>query len=175
MSQNIKYRFKVVLLGDEAVGKTSLILRYINNSFTESYIPTLGVNFITKDLHLKEGIRLIVWDIGGQEIWKAKLDFYLKGADGAIIVCDLTRPATLTSIEDLWIPKLLQIAGSNTPFVLAGNKCDLKDLWKIKDNDIKKFLKKQKSSSYFKTSAKTGENVEKFFESISEQILKSKA
>jgi len=165
-----KFRFKVVLIGNEAVGKTSLILRYINNTFNESYIATLGVNFSTKDLLINgEDTRLIIWDIGGQEVWKAKLPLYLKGADGAIIVFDLTRPLTFISVED-WIIRLKNIAG-NVPFVVIGNKNDLTALHNVKDEDVEKLLKKQDYSHFYKASAKSGENVETFFEAIAKEII----
>jgi Ras-related protein Rab-6A len=169
-----RYRFKVVLIGNEAVGKTSLILRYINHTFSENYIATLGVNFLTKDLALDgEDTRLIIWDIGGQETWKAKLPLYLKGADGAIIVFDLTRPLTFIAVED-WLIKLKSIAGETIPFILVGNKNDLADLHKVKDKDVKRFLKKHDHSFFYKSSAKTGENVETFFATIANEIIKSK-
>ncbi|MHA1650570.1 MAG: Rab family GTPase [Candidatus Helarchaeota archaeon] len=170
----MRFRFKVVLVGDEAVGKTSLILRYIDNTFNENYTPTLGVNFLVKDLELYGTTRLIIWDIGGQESWKAKLHIYLKGADGAILVFDLTRPTTFLSLEE-WVQKVHDIAGKETPFIIVGNKNDLTDLCRVKDKEIKKFLKKQKHSTFFKSSAKTGENVEKFFEDIARKIIRYRA
>ncbi len=168
-----RFRFKIVLVGEEAVGKTSLILRFINNSFTENYIPTLGVNFMTKDLNIETEIRLIIWDIGGQTSWKAKLPLYLKGADGAIIAFDLTRPNTFTALED-WITHVKTICGEHTPFVVVGNKSDLIDLRKIKEKQVKNFLKKQEYSDYFESSAKTGANIEIFFEKIARDIIKHK-
>ncbi|NVM53673.1 MAG: GTP-binding protein [Candidatus Helarchaeota archaeon] len=167
------FRFKIVLVGDEAVGKTSLILRYINNTFKDNYIPTLGVNFMTKDLQIKKTTRLVIWDIGGQAEWKAKLSLYLKGADGAIITFDLTRPTTFTSLED-WISKLQAIISPNIPFIVVGNKNDLKDLRKVRAKDVKKFLKKQAYSIYFESSAKTGENVDTLFDRIAREIIKNK-
>jgi small GTP-binding protein len=167
-----QFRFKVVLVGEEGVGKTSLILRYVNNSFTESYIPTLGVNFMTKDLQT-EGIRLIIWDIGGQTAWKSKLPLYLSGADGAIITFDLTRINTFNAIED-WISKIQTITEQNIPFIVVGNKNDLKKDRKVKEKEAKDFLKKQKFSIYFESSAKTGEKVDIFFERIAQEIIKHK-
>ncbi|HUY00407.1 MAG TPA: Rab family GTPase [Candidatus Deferrimicrobium sp.] len=167
-----QFRFKVVLVGEEGVGKTSLILRYINNSFTENYIPTLGVNFTTKDLQTS-GIRLIIWDIGGQAAWKSKLPLYLKGADGAIISFDLTRIHTFSAIED-WISRIQTITEQHIPFVVVGNKKDLKKDRKVQEKEVKNFLKKQSFSIYFESSAKTGENIDTFFERIAQEIMKYK-
>ena len=168
-----QYHFKIVMCGDEACGKTSLILRYIDNIFRDNYIPTLGVNFMTKDLEIEPETRLIIWDIGGQASWKAKLNFYLAGTDGAIIVFDLTRPTTFLGVEE-WMKKIQAIAGPNTPFVVVGNKNDLKDLRKVSKKEVEKFLQKQKYSIYFESSAKTGENVNTFFERIANEIIKLK-
>ncbi len=168
-----QYHFKIVMCGDEACGKTSLILRYIDNIFRDNYIPTLGVNFMTKDLEIEPETRLIIWDIGGQASWKAKLNFYLAGTDGAIIVFDLTRPTTFLGVEE-WMKKIQAIAGPNTPIVVVGNKNDLKDLRKVSKKEVEKFLQKQKYSIYIESSAKTGENVNTLFERIAKGIVKLK-
>jgi len=169
-----KYRFKLTLLGDGAVGKTSLFLRYIDNKFEENYIPTLGVNFLTKDLEVGgTPIRLIVWDIGGQSTWKAKLPLYLKGSDGAIIIFDLTRPASFLNLSD-WIERIHTIVSPDTPFIVVGNKNDLKNIRKVKEKDVKNFLKKQPYNMYYESSAKTGENIDPFFEKIASEVLKRK-
>jgi len=168
-----QYHFKLVMCGDEACGKTSLILRYVDNIFRDNYIPTLGVNFMTKDLKIEPETRLIIWDIGGQATWKAKLNFYLAGTDGAIIVFDLTRPTTFLGVEE-WMKKIQAIAGPNTPFVVVGNKNDLKDLRKVSKKEVEKSLQKQKYSIYIESSAKTGENVNTLFERIAKGIVKLK-
>ena len=168
-----QYHFKIVMCGDEACGKTSLILRYVDNVFRDNYIPTLGVNFMTKDLNIEPETRLIIWDIGGQASWKAKLSFYLAGTDGAIIVFDLTRPTTFLGVEE-WMKKIQAIAGPNTPFVVVGNKNDLKDLRKVSKKEVEKSLQKQKYSIYIESSAKTGENVNTLFERIAKGIVKLK-
>jgi small GTP-binding protein len=169
-----QYHFKIVMCGDEACGKTSLILRYIDNVFRDNYIPTLGVNFMTKDLKtMQPETRLIIWDIGGQATWKTKLNFYLAGTDGAIIVFDLTRPNTFLGVEE-WMKKIQAIAGPNTPFIVVGNKNDLKDLRKVSKKEVEKFLQKQKFSTYFESSAKTGENVNILFDRIAKEIIKVK-
>ena len=164
------YRFKTVVVGHEAVGKTSTILRYVENKFKENYIPTLGVNFVTKDLpNMKT--RLVIWDIGGQNMWKAKLNLFLKGADGAIILFDVTRPMTFASL-DTWISKLHQICGPKIPFVVVGNKNDLAEQKKIFTENAEKLLQSQTYSIYFEASAKTGNSVNAFFERIATEMIK---
>ncbi|NVM30749.1 MAG: GTP-binding protein [Candidatus Helarchaeota archaeon] len=165
-----EYRFKVVVVGEEAVGKTSLILRYVENTFEGDYIPTLGVNFVVKDLP-DMSTRLVIWDIGGQNMWKAKLNLYLKGSDGAIIIFDVTRPVTFGTL-DTWISKLQQQLDPQFPYVVVGNKTDLQDLRKVQEAHAHKFLKNKRHSIYFEASAKTGKNVEDLFRRIADELIK---
>ncbi len=164
-------RFKLVILGDPGVGKTSLIVRYIKNKFESEYISTIGVDFLIKDVELQEqkggNTRLVIWDIGGQDEWKQKMHLYLKGADGAVVVCDLTRPSTGKSISS-WITDLKKYSG-DVPYLIVGNKNDLKQ--KITDNDLKNI---SKGHVCYKSSAKTGEIVEDFFNKIANLIFESK-
>lgn len=164
-----EYRFKVVVVGEEAVGKTSLILRYVEDTFKGDYIPTLGVNFVVKDLP-KLKTRLVIWDIGGQNMWKAKLNLFLKGSEAAIIIFDVTRPTTFGTL-DTWISKLQQQLGAQFPYIVVGNKTDLQDMRKVQEAHAQKFLKNKIYSIYFDASAKTGENVEEFFERIAEMLI----
>ncbi len=161
------FRFKVAIVGEEGVGKTSLILRFVNDSFKDNYIPTLGVNFMMKDL--PNNTRLIIWDIGGQNIWKAKLPLYLKGSDGAIIIYDVTRPHTFKEV-DAWISRIQEIVRQDLPFIVVANKKDLIKERKVSEEEAKKYLNHKKFSFYYESSAKTGENVELFFKQIA-QIL----
>lgn len=164
-----RFRFKTVIVGEGGVGKTSLILRFVNDAFKDNYIPTLGVNFMIKDLF--DNIRLIIWDIGGQNVWKAKLPLYLKGADGAIIIFDLTRPHTFNAVET-WISKIREIVQQDLPFIIVGNKNDLAQDRKISPKEVEKFLKHKKVSMYYESSAKTGQNVNEFFEQIAQTLVK---
>ena len=163
------FRFKVVIVGEGGVGKTSLILRFVNDTFKDNYIPTLGVNFMMKDL--PNNTRLIIWDIGGQNVWKAKLPLYLKGADGAIIIFDLTRPHTFNAV-DTWISKIKEIVQQNIPFIIVGNKSDLAKDRKISPEEVEKFLKHKKVSMYYESSARTGQNVNEFFEQMGQTLVK---
>ena len=162
--------FKCVLLGDQGTGKTSLILKYIKNKFSSEYISTLGVDFLTKDLKIRDAnIKLIIWDIGGQEQWERKLQYFLKGTSGAIIVSDITRPPTVQSIGK-WIGHLQKIAGEDVPFVVVGNKDDL--VRRVPTIEIKKM---SLGKPYFETSAKTGDHVEALFLAITELMIQNAA
>ncbi|MHA1798742.1 MAG: Rab family GTPase [Candidatus Helarchaeota archaeon] len=166
----VEYGFKLVLLGDEGVGKSSLIVRYIKNKFLNEYISTIGVDFLTKNLVLNgtDNVRLIIWDIAGQEHWRKKLHLYLKGCDGAILVVDLTRKKTLDGLN-FWTDSINEHA-PGVPQILVGNKLDLVESRNISSSE----LKDKTNFPTFETSAKTGERVEKIFETIARLMIEHK-
>ncbi len=113
---------KILLLGDGAVGKTSLVRRFVEQKFDDRYIATIGVNVKKKRLP-DLGLNMMVWDIYGQKMNKDLHASNYSGADGAIIVYDLTRPDTFLNVDD-WISEVFSITGK-IPFVILGNKLDL--------------------------------------------------
>ncbi|MBD3228923.1 MAG: GTP-binding protein [Candidatus Lokiarchaeota archaeon] len=168
-----EYKFKIVLLGDSGVGKTSIIDRYVNDRFKEKYQPTLGVDFLIKDLRVRGNkVKLVLWDIGGELQWRNKLNLYLNGADGAIVVFDLTRPDTFKSLK-FWHEKLSSIAGK-IPYIFVGNKLDLKNERKIRLSQVTTFIKRKSYPLYLETSAKLGSRINKLFTRISEEMIKYK-
>ncbi|MHA1894692.1 MAG: Rab family GTPase [Candidatus Helarchaeota archaeon] len=172
MSESI-YTLKLVCIGDYGVGKSSLITRYVHDKFDSDYISTIGVDFLVKDVKLsnieKATARLVIWDIGGQEQWKKKLKLYLQGADGAIIVCDLTRPVTARNLS-MWIDYLKLYTSSTVPHIIVGNKNDLSEK-KISQEKLDELSQDQ---PVFITSAKTGEVVEESFQKITDLIIEHK-
>jgi len=159
-----EYIFKIVLIGPGAVGKTSLIQRFVHNKFSEKYELTIGVDFLTKTVELDRGVtRLSIWDIGGQERFKFMRNRFYSGAGGAILVFDLSRSQTYKDIKK-WLKEFRQFAGNNIPFILIGNKADLvEDIGEvIKKSEAQKFAENERSI-YIETSAKTGDNVEEAF------------
>lgn len=169
-----EYKFKVVLLGDSGVGKTSIIDRYVNDRFKEKYQPTLGVDFLIKDtvVRSKSKVKLIIWDIGGELQWRNKLNLYLNGADGAIIVFDLTRVDTFKSLK-FWHEKVTSIAG-RIPYIFVGNKLDLEKSRNVRLSQVTTFIKRKSYPLYLETSAKSGDKIEKLFARISEEMIKNK-
>ena len=164
---------KVVLLGDGAVGKTSLIRRFVMNKFDEKYITTIGTRVSKKTITLENyEITLLIWDILGQKGYERVQWASFKGADGALMVADLTRRSTLESLESYWIPQLYKIS-PGIPIVFLGNKRDLPN-WEISEDDLKTISDKY-NTVYHLTSAKTGENVEQAFEEIAKYMLRKKA
>ncbi len=172
----VRLAFKVCIVGDPGVGKTSLIIRYIENKFKENYIPTLGVEFLTKKLEIgkqKVPTNLIIWDIGGQKKWQTKLHLYLQGADGVIIIYDITRKSTFNNLG-FWIGNIIEHSGK-VPYLLVGNKKDLENDRTVSMNDSIEFSKTLHSMPVLETSAKTGETVNAMFYKIAEDIIIHKA
>jgi small GTP-binding protein len=168
---------KIALLGDGAVGKTSLIARYVMNEFDEKYIQTIGTRISKKEvvvetIDARYSINLIIWDILGQKEYRGVQFNAFKGVEGAIMVCDVTRPDTLTSLEEYWIPSLLEVTG-DIPMIFFANKCDLNEEKKFGLSELEKIANAHqheriegKLKNAFLTSAKTGENVEMGFKHI---------
>ena len=170
-----KFYLKTILVGDFKVGKTSLINRFVRNSFKADYQSTIGVDLSEKLITLNEDtdIQFIIWDIAGQKksIAPYRKKFY-KGANFAFIVLDRTRPNNIESIRDLY-NDIKDHATSEIIFVLIGNKSDLADKIITSEEDIKKVADHYGFHSYILTSAKTGENVNDAFLNIAYTFLES--
>jgi small GTP-binding protein len=165
---------KIALLGDWATGKTSLIRRFVMNTFDDKYIQTIGTKVSKKIVKFQIGddqvtVNLIIWDLLGQrEFHRVHKEAY-RGVDGAMLVCDVTREETLKSIQEYWYPSLTEVA-ENVPVVLIGNKCDLKNeavFWLDDIKHVGRALGMSDGMCHL-TSAKTGEQVEHVFHLLAE-------
>jgi len=176
---------KIVLLGDSAVGKTSLIRRFVLNQFRDSYIATIGSKVTTKDLKIQksnktEHLTLVIWDLIGREGYLGLHSRTFVGVHGALIVADLTRRDTLENLEQYWIPALFKVV-DNVPLVFACNKSDLKGQFEFELDDLTEVASKYHGDlgnllpsdlePNYSTSAKDGSNVEKAFESLGHLVL----
>ncbi len=172
------FKKKIVLLGDGAVGKTSLVRRFVFNAFSDEYIVTIGANFKKKTIEypkLDIQLDLMIGDLIGQQGFENTQKFNMRGSSGAFIVCDLTRKDTLKSLDRYWIPLLKDVLGSVPPIIFLANKLDLVS----PDSEELKFFRKELielcekyDARYYLTSAKTGENVENAFREIGIYALK---
>jgi len=169
MSDEIrKFVFKVIVLGTEAVGKTSLIERFSQKSFKSEYKPTLGTNIIIKELeHENNVFKFMLWDIAGQKKWNEVRHLYYKGAQGAMLVFDVTRPRTYQDITT-WNEDLASFSG-DIPKVLVANKIDLDK--NVSEEEAKEMAEKIEAVDIIFTSAKTGEAVDKAFVKIGYAII----
>lgn len=153
----------MILFGDAGVGKTSLVERFINNKFEESYISTIGYNVFEKQIaYLNVTISLMIFDIGGQEKFRDLRKKYADGANTAFIVYDITDIDSFKNISQ-WINDLSEFSGE-IPFIIIGNKVDLEAQRKVSQEDAKKHcISEIGALDFFETSAKTGQGVEDAF------------
>lgn len=168
-----QHLYKVIVVGAGKVGKTSLTIRFAEDRFRESYLPTLGVDFMTKNLTVNEAkVKLQLWDTGGQEFVMSLLPFYFSGAAGGVLVYDITNRNSFNSL-DYWLKQIRQNAGE-VPVVLAGNKVDIADKRKVSTEEAQAFAA-DKNLLYLETSAKTGISVPDLFEGIVKVIVEREA
>ena len=166
---------KIVVLGDPAVGKTSLIRRFVIDAFDDKYLTTIGAKIVKKEVPLRSGgakpdmdVTLMIWDIAGQKTLGNVKQAYYRGAEGAMIICDITRRETLLATID-WIKTLMQVTGE-IPVVLLANKCDLMDQALFGDKEMQEVSNKL-NAPFLLTSAKDGRNVNAAFQSIASQMV----
>ncbi len=176
MSEEVKeFVFKIVVLGDAAVGKTSLINQYIEHSFQEDYKPTLGANIIRKDVTVDEinaSVRLIMWDLAGQEKYNVIRSMYFQGCVGALLVYDVTRFNTFEAIDSKWLRDFNKYVKKEGTYILIGNKIDLTDQCVVPTEKGAEYAEQINASDFIETSAKYGENVELAFKNLVLHILK---
>jgi small GTP-binding protein len=152
---------KICMVGVHATGKTSLVQRYVSSIFSEKYHSTVGVKIDRKDVRADGStVKLVLWDLEGRDGVQDIQTSYLRGAAGIFFVADGTRRDTFDQIFE--IRQIVEDAIGPVPSILALNKYDLKDEWKLADDDSQRL--KDMSWDYFRTSAKSGRGVEGAFE-----------
>ena len=168
-------KFKIALLGDSTVGKTSIIKRLINNDFKESQLSTIGAEQNTKTIKLNENSEeeilctLQIFDTAGQEKFRSITPNYIKNADGIVLVFDLTNYSSFENIK-YWIKQIHNNKKyENLPFIIVGNKYDLKDEIVVQEDKIK--FNGKNSENFFYCSAKDNYNVYEIFETISKKMV----
>ena len=162
---------KVVLLGDTAVGKSCLAVRFVKNEFFEFQEPTIGAAFLTKNIGTGGNqIKLEIWDTAGQERYRSLAPMYYRGAVAAIVVYDITQKDTLNGAKT-WIQELKKNVESCI-IILVANKFDLKDERTITKQEVEEYTAIN-NIIHIETSAKSGHNVEKVFNIISEKMPKT--
>ncbi|KAM6968680.1 ras-related protein Rab-32 [Tautogolabrus adspersus] len=172
--------FKVLVIGDQHVGKSSIILRYVNKRFDEDYKSSIGVDFALKTIEWDRStvVRLQLWDIAGQERFKKMSRVYYKGAMGALVVFDISDSSTLEAAsewkQDLDSQVCLE-SGRPVPAVLLANKCDLTG----KDSDVEGsldcFCTDNSFTGWFETSAKENVNIDEAFAFLVKQMMRCDA
>ena len=168
-----KLNAKILTLGDTTVGKTSILNRLIDNKFSKSQLSTIGIDFKIKKLNIgKLNIELKIWDTAGQERYRNLTKQYFKGADGILLIFDLTKRETFDKIYN-WIEQLNNhYKKDDISIILIGNKKDLIDREvTLEEGNLRA---KELNCEYFETSAKSGENINEAIMSLTKNILKKK-
>lgn len=172
---------KLVLLGEAAVGKSSLVLRFVSNDFQENKEPTIGAAFLTQKCTVGERtIKYEIWDTAGQERFASLAPMYYRNAQAALVVYDITKPASFIKARH-WVKELHEQAAQGITIALVGNKYDLV----AEDNDSEESLRKVSTEEgkaladeegllFFETSAKSSHNVNEVFVAIGSRIPETK-
>jgi small GTP-binding protein len=169
MSDDCVYR--VLLLGDSSVGKTCFLLRYCDKTFQEAHLSTIGLDYRLKSMTLTIGknIKLQIWDTAGQDRFRAITKNYYKGANGIILIYDVTNLQSYENVKN-WINQIKEEANPNVVVYLAGNKIDVEEKDKVVKTEEGQKIAEQYNLPFYETSAKSGINVNKVFEDIVEKI-----
>ena len=172
----IDYQFKIVVVGDPTVGKTSLILRYTDNAFRRSYVSTMGVHVSNKIFKTEDStiIQLVLWDVGGQERFKIMRRQFYQGSDAIFLVFDLTNPDSFGNIP-IWfsdIKKNINLPEEEIMGFIIGNKKDLENRQISADGAQK--LAEKFNLKYLETSALSGDNVDHAFTTLAKQLFESR-
>ena len=162
---------KICLLGDFSVGKTSLVERYVYNRFSGRYLSTIGVKISRKSIDIipDAKVNMLIWDLAGSEEFSGVQSIYLQGTQGAIFVCDLTRPDTLSSLEKYH--QQLEAIRPGIPIILAGNKADLEDERELTQALLEEQARHFNAVAVIMTSAKTGQDVQNAFEELAKHLV----
>ena len=165
--------FKILTIGESGVGKTCVLRRFVENKFLKNHLATIGIDFKTKTLNINnQVIKLKIWDTAGQERFRNITTQYYKGADGIVLVYDVTDEASYEKIRD-WMEQIL----SNTQqeeigLVLLGNKCDMEP--RNVTEEMGKKMAEELKVNYFETSALTGQGIKEAFEQLTRDIMKKR-
>eukprot|EP00906_Rhabdomonas_costata_P018893 RCo027526 len=169
MGSDYDYLFKLLLIGDSGVGKSCLLLRFADDTYTESYISTIGVDFKIRTIELDgKTIKLQIWDTAGQERFRTITSSYYRGAHGIIVVYDVTDMESFNNVRT-WLGEIDKYATDNVNKLLVGNKCDLV-VKKVVDVNTAKDFADSLGIPFLETSAKNATNVEQAFMTMSGEI-----
>ena len=170
--QKTTYDFRIIILGNIAVGKTCIISRFVHNKYNKDYKCSIGVEFCAKTLNISQSsiANLKIWDTCGDEKYRAITRQYYKDAQGILLVYDITNKKSFEGLND-WYNDIKEKCIKNAQIILVGNKSDLAEDKVVTNEDIKGFLKDKKNIDSIEVSAKTGRNITLLFEKLTNQLI----
>lgn len=169
-STNRSYSFKVVLLGEGCVGKTSLVLRYVENKFNDKHFTTLQASFLNKKLNIAgKRVNLAIWDTAGQERFHALGPIYYRDSNGAILVYDITDEDSFTKVKN-WVKELRKMLGDDVCLCIVGNKTDLEKDRAVPIAEAESYAASVKAN-HFQTSAKQNRGIEELFLDLTRRMI----
>ncbi|KAI9355774.1 ras family-domain-containing protein [Pilaira anomala] len=162
-------KYKLVFLGEQSVGKTSLITRFMYDTFDNTYQATIGIDFLSKTMYLEDKtVRLQLWDTAGQERFRSLIPSYIRDSSVAVIVYDISNRQSFMNTSK-WIDDVRAERGDDVIIVLVGNKSDLSDKREVTVEDAEK-RSKELNVMFIETSAKAGHNVKTLFRKIAQSL-----
>ena len=162
--------FKVLLLGNSDVGKSSLLLRYVDSVWNDAFVPTIGVDFKVKTLNINnKNVKMQIWDTAGQERFRTVVSTYFKGAHGILLLYDVTNKDSFKNLES-WLIEIEKNSNQKVLKILIGNKCDLTEEREITAEEGKAFALRN-GMEFMETSAKMNTNVTEAFETLGKLMI----
>jgi len=172
MAANRVCHFKLVLLGDSAVGKSCLVVRFVRDEFFEFQEPTIGAAFLTQTVTLDDAtVKFEIWDTAGQERYRSLAPMYYRGAAAAVVVYDITKKDSFNGAKS-WVKELQRRGDPNVVIALAGNKADMEAKRKVQTEEAQQYAK-DNDILHLETSAKTALNVRNLFIEIAKKLPKN--
>ncbi|KAL8439336.1 hypothetical protein Efla_002816 [Eimeria flavescens] len=164
------YLFKLVLIGDSGVGKSCLLLRFSDDTFTDSYITTIGVDFRFRTVDINgKAVKLQIWDTAGQERFRTITSAYYRGADGIVLVYDVTEAESFAHVDE-WLAEVNRYATENTVKILVGNKSE-KDRDRVVPTEDARRKAEDLGIAFLETSAKESINVDLAFTTVARELI----
>jgi len=163
------YLFKYIVVGDSGVGKSNLLLQFTDKHFQPTHDVTIGVEFGTRSVEIEgQNIKLQIWDTAGQESFRSITRSYFRGAAGALLVYDISRRESFNHVSS-WLNDTLEHSNPDITIILVGNKSDIADKRQVSTEEGQAYAAEH-GLMFFETSARTGDNVEKAFTAVAEDI-----
>ena len=167
---NYDHIFKVLLLGNSDVGKSSLLLRFVDSVWNDAFVPTIGVDFKVKTLDINnQKVKMQIWDTAGQERFRTVVSTYFRGAHGILLLYDVTNRDSFKNLES-WLIEIEKNAKEKVLKILIGNKCDLTEDREISEEEGKAFALRN-GMEFMETSAKMNTNVSEAFETLAKLMI----